>query len=99
MMETVFEIVDKSGRKIRLPRKQWTHIIVRHPYMASYLEEIKETLTKPDKISDYNFDEDVKYYYKYDKHKNFPNRYLLVAVKYLNGEGFVITTYFVSRIK
>jgi len=99
MMDYVFEAIDKNGKKIRLPRKQWTHITVKHPYMTSYLDDIKETITNPDKISDYSFDEDVKYYYRYLKHKESPNKYLLVAVKYLNGGSFVITAYFVNRIK
>ena len=46
----VFDIVDKSGRKIRLPKKSWTHITTTHREMANYLEEIKETLIRPLKI-------------------------------------------------
>ena len=60
---------------------------------------IKETLVKPDEITDYNFDEKVRYYYKYFKHIKSKNKYLLVIVKYLNGDGFVIKSYFESRIK
>jgi len=43
--------------------------------MASHLEDIKETITNPDKIADYSFDEDVEYYYKYYKDKDSPNKY------------------------
>jgi len=30
-MDKTFEIVDKTGRKIRLTRKQWSHIRQDHP--------------------------------------------------------------------
>jgi len=98
-MGPVFEAKDKTGRNIHMPQRQWSHITRKHPFMVAYEEEIKETLAKPDKIADYSFDEQVKYYYKYYKHKEGPNKYLLVVVKYLNGAGFVISAYFEKRIK
>ena len=67
--------------------------------MANYREEIKETLIEPDSITDYSLDESVRYYYKYFKHINSRNKYLLVIVKYLNGDGFVVKSYFERRIK
>ena len=67
--------------------------------MTVYLEEIKETLVKPDVITDYSIDEKVRYYHKYFKHIKSRNKYLLVIVKYLNGNGFVIKSYFESKIK
>ena len=47
-MPDIFEIIDKTGRKIRLTKKQWAHMMKRHSYMEKYLEEIKETLKAPD---------------------------------------------------
>jgi len=38
-MGIVFEVVDKTGRKIRLTKKQWKHMIKRHSYMERYLED------------------------------------------------------------
>ncbi len=93
----IFEIIDKTGRKIRLTKKQWKHIMERHSYMQKYLEEIKETIKFPDKII--NAQLNKSYYYKNYKHLKFPNRFLLVIVKYLNGEGFVITAYQTNKIK
>ena len=99
MQNTIFEVTDKTGRKIRLTRRQWHETTIKHPGMAAYLEEIKETLSKPDAIREYGIDENVRYYYKYFKHIKSKNKYLLVIVKYLNGEGFIIKSYFESRIK
>jgi|SRR3989344_2956393 len=98
-MTNVFEITDKTGRKIRLPNKQWRHIMKKHPYMEKYLEEIKETLKIPDKITEYSPDETIRYYYRRYKYVKSPNYFILVIVKYLNGEGFVITAYFTDKLK
>ena len=99
MMKHIFEIIDKTGRKIRLTKRQWWETNLKHPNMAVYLEEIKETIIKPDSITDYSFDKGVRYYYKYFKHIKSKNKYLLVIVKYLNGDGFIIKSYFERKIK
>ena len=98
-MDIVFEITDKTGRKISLTKKQWSHITKKHPQVADYQEEIKETLKNPLKITDYSLDENVRYYYKYLKHRISPKKYLLVIVKYLNGRGFIISAFFEKHIK
>ena len=59
-MDDIFEVIDKSRRKIRLTEKQWKHILKRHPDMINYLEEIKNTLINPLKITDYSEDEEVR---------------------------------------
>lgn len=59
--------------------------------MEKYLEEIKETLKSPDKL-DIQLS-DKGYYYKRYKYLKNPNCFVLVVVKYLNGDGFVITAY------
>ena len=48
-MSNVFEIIDKSGRKIILTKERWRHIRKKHPEVEE-VEEIKETIGKPDKI-------------------------------------------------
>ncbi len=49
-MGFIFEVNDKTGRKIRLTKRQWNHMIKKHSYMEKYIEEIKETLEYPDKF-------------------------------------------------
>ncbi len=66
--------------------------------MANYLEEIKQTLEKPLKITLHEKGE-LKNYYLYIKHRKYPEKYLRVIVKYLNGWGFILTAHFVSYIK
>jgi len=98
-MNWIFEIIDKSGRKIHLSSERWSHINLEHPEVAPYFEEIKETLRKPTKITIFSHDKDIRYYYSYIKSRDSPEKYLLAIVKYLNGEGFIITSYFVKNIK
>ena len=72
-MDHIFEITDKTGRKIRLTKKQWTHITSPtspHAYMTNYLEEIKETLINPDKMVNSLSDDQKVNYYKYYKKRD-----------------------------
>jgi len=95
-MTHIFEVTDKSGRRIRLPKERWKHIQVEHSRISD-LEELKKALINPLKITQSKYDpENVCYYYSYNK--NF-KRYLFVAVKYLNGDGFIITSYHMRKIQ
>src|SRR3989344_1627080 len=98
-MENVFEITDKTKRKIRLTKERWKHITSPsslHPYMTNYLEEVKQTLLNPDIIVLNKFDEKKINYCKYIKERG---EYLLVGVKYLNGKGFVTTAFMTRKVK
>ena len=97
-MNNVFEITDKTGRKIRLTGKQWKHITTKHPYMSNYLNEVNETITAPDKIIPHTKGE-LFDYYKYYKHRKDKLKFLQVVIKYLNGDGFVLSTYFVTNTR
>ena len=96
-MKVIFEITDKTGRKIRLTSKQWKHIKQDHPEVKDE-ERIKSVLKQPDKITQPYYGS-KHYYHKYFKHRKSPDKYLMIVVNYLNGEGFVVTAYYVSYIK
>lgn len=89
----VFEIKDKSGRKIRLTKTQWSHIKHKHPDVNELF--IEETLKNP--VNILLEEDDVAIYYQYFKNKK-PLPYLKTMVKYLNGDGYVITAYFVKNL-
>ncbi len=97
-MNHIFEIKDKTGRKIRLTERQLGHITEIHSEMTNYLEEIQKTIEKPLKIT---FQEkgNLHRYYTCMKHRKHPEKYLRVIVKYLNGDGFVITAHFVRNLQ
>ncbi|MBU1252026.1 MAG: hypothetical protein KJ905_03520 [Nanoarchaeota archaeon] len=96
-MDFVFVVKDKSDRNLRLTRRQWTHITTKHPMLTSYLEKLKETLNDPDKIMPHEFGR-LFDYYKYYKHQSGGAKFLKVVVKYLNGDGFILSAYFVKHI-
>ncbi len=86
-------------RRIRLTSKHWNHITSPaspHAYMTNHSNKIKETLPNPDKIIPNIYDDFKSSYYKFYKNDR---RYLRAIIRYLNGEGFVITAYFVRNIK
>ncbi|MAG02090.1 hypothetical protein CMI42_02030 [Candidatus Pacearchaeota archaeon] len=93
-MDYIFEITDKTGREVRLTKERWEHILD-HKGMEQRLEDIKKTLVNPTTITHHKHDENRRNYYLYYKEKK---RYLLVAVRYLNGEGYVSTSFITRKI-
>ena len=98
-MNIIFEVNDKTKRKLRMTDYNWHHIVKRHPEVVSQKEIIIETLEKPDKITTSLEDEETKYYYKYYKNISSPYKFMRVIAKYLNGEGFIISSHFVKAIQ
>ena len=90
----ILEIEDKTGRLIRLTKERWSHIRRDHPDVQE--QEIETTLACPIRIIPEKLDK--HFYYCYFKNKSSSAKYLRVIVKYLNGNGFVITAYFVRNI-
>ena len=74
-MARVFETKDKSGRAVYLTGERWLHIL-KHAEMSNQIEQIKDTLLYPDKITNVSYDPDVRFYYKYHKYRK---EYLFVS--------------------
>lgn len=94
-MSLIFVEKDKSGRMIHLSRERWAHI-QKHPAMSNAIERIKETLRYPDVVTKFEYDPQVRFYYRYNKERK---DYLFVSVKYLNGIGFIITSFYTDKVK
>ena len=90
----IFEIIDKTGRKIRLTKEQWKHIQKKHPNLE--INDIKIAIKNS--IVIYQIDGEIAVYYFYFKHRKEISKYLKIIVKYLNGKGYVITSYFVKNM-
>jgi len=96
-MTYLFVVKDSTGREIHLTKERWKHI-QKHPSMHNQEENIQNTITNSTTM---RYDENrinVLYFYKEFKERDASERYLLVAVKYLNGKGFVITSFFTNKI-
>ena len=94
-----FEIIDKFGRKIKLTRERiWTHISKR-PEMLGEEELIKDALKDPGEVKESKENPKAWLYYKVNPKGNNWDKYILVIVKLLNGEGFILTSFFTGIIK
>jgi len=92
----IFEVIDKKGRTIYLTPDRWTHIVTRHPELSNSIETIKQIVLQPLFIVDDNIDSQIKYYHHFFKEIKM---YLIVAVKYINRAGFVITAFYSKNRK
>ncbi len=89
----IFTVKIRDNKIIRLTTKQWKNIVYRHPEISNKLSEMENTLTFPDYKKEEN---NITKYYKYIKEED---KYMMVACKLLNGDGFVITGYITRKIQ
>ena len=95
-MTLLFEVEDRNGKLIRLTTEQWAHINKEHPDVSNW-QELRDVLIRPTAIVSSDRDPvKVKWFYRLNKKEKL---YLFVSVKYLNGEGFIITAYYTRKIK
>ncbi len=66
--------------------------------MYDSLERIKETIKNPTTIRYDNFKETINYLYREYKDMEPSERYPFISVNYLNGNGFVITSFYTNKI-
>ena len=93
-------LLDYQGRAIRFPEERWQHIISSHPEMTVMEETIAETLLTPDQIRRDVVDPvTVRLYYKWFPGTPYGDKWVKVAVKFLNGDAFVLTALSTGRIK
>src|SRR3989344_2313009 len=97
-MEIIFEVEDKIGKRVYLSKERLKHIL-KHPLMHDQMENIQKTLQDPTTIRHFEDDESVIYFYKEFKQRLPSERYLLLSVKYLNGNGFIVTSFFTNKVK
>ena len=58
------------------------------------LDRIKETILHADKTIPDMYEPGVRVYFRYYKDQR---QFLLVSVKYLNGEGYIITSFYTDK--
>lgn len=94
-MRIIFTTTDPTGRNIRLTKEQWSHI-TEHAEMSGAMERIRETVERPDTVLDSPNDEKVHYLFRHYKDVKC---FLMVAVKYINGDGFIITAFYTTQLR
>jgi hypothetical protein len=98
MSQDVIEITDYQGRSIRLTAERREHIL-EHPEMADQLARVLETLQAPESVVATAADETVHVYQRYYETTPVTSKFLLVAVKSLVADAFVLTAFFSRREK
>lgn len=94
----IFELISRLDKKIRLTEIQWAHIESKHKELRNQIQKMIVTLENPDLVY-YSPVEENYHYYKYFKETPVMEKYLLLIVKHLNDEGFIITAFFVTKIR
>lgn len=97
-MDDVTILTDHQGRDIRLTDERRQHIL-EHPEMAAQFERIVETLKTPETVVATEADESVHVYHRYYETTPVTSKFLLVAVKHLDDDAFVLTAFFSRREK
>ena len=90
--------VDYLGRSVRLTQEREAHIF-EHPEMANQMHRVQETLQKPELVVATLADETVQVYHRYYTQTPVTSKHLLVAVKQVKNDAFVLTAFFSNRRK
>lgn len=73
-------------------------MILQHDELTNQIGRMKKALTNPDFVL-YDKKEDNFHYYRYYVDTPVTEKYMLVIVKHLNKEGFIITAFFTRKVK
>ncbi len=97
MSETpiLFEVVTPLGFKVRTTRSYWDKIVFKHPDLSNRLEDIKQTLAKPQLIRRSSHDENIMLFYQH----GIKRWVVAVARKVNQAEGFLVTAYRTDAMK
>lgn len=90
----IFKITCKLGHKIMLRKERYLYMTIKHPEVKGRINGMKETLQNPEIVKESINDPKVLLYYK-----RFNKTYLVLVVKLLNRDGFIITAYEATVIK
>ncbi len=94
MADYLFTTTDPQGRTISLTENCYTfHILVEHPDLSD-VDEIEQTIKRPDYIAQDAIDDERLVYYR--TYQRSPQRWM---IKVVVGEDKIITLYRVIRLK
>ena|SRR3989344_3896762 len=94
--DLLFEVKDVLGRKIRTATDYWQKIkTLKHRELKYDIPEVKNTLTNPEEVRRSVTDSTILLYAQKQKKYDI----LIVAVKVLNGDGFLVTVYQTKEVK
>jgi hypothetical protein len=89
---------DYQSRFIRLTEEHWKHILD-HPEMEGQAGRIQETLLNPDIVIATFQDERVHAYHRFYDQTPVTRKYMIVCVKLLEEDAFIVTAFYSNRLK
>jgi len=93
--EILFETKDIFGKNVRTTKSYWQKIfLIKHKEVKASQDTIIKSLQKPDEVRRSVQDSFIRLFYK-----QLAKSFLVVVVKYLNGDGFVVTIYKTTKVK
>lgn len=91
-------LMDYRGRRIRLTQERYQHIL-EHPEMLGQEGRIRETISQPDHVVSTTADPSVHVYSRYYDSTPVTRKFLLVVVKTVEEDAYILTAFFASRQK
>ncbi len=95
-MGFLMELIDRSGRRIKLTEESWKHIAGTHPEIKDMLKDLKGAVEDPELIKRSIYNENVVLLYRYYEHI-YEGKYMCVVVGL--DEESIVTAYITDRIK
>ena len=95
----MFTFIDFKNRNIRLTDERLAHIENSHPELRNQISLMKDVLSNPDIVIESKSDNAAELFYKFYENTFVGNKFLCVAVKTINNDSFILTTYFTDTIK
>jgi hypothetical protein len=91
--------IDLWGVPIRVSEERLAHLNDEHPEMVGQESLIVETLAEPDAVVQSQSDPDVRLYHRLYSHPVVGDKYMLVVVKWLSEDSFLLTAHFTDGVK
>ncbi len=98
MVQQRWQVKDYTGRIVRLTKERWRHIL-EHPEMIRQRPRIREVLKKPQLVLTSHHDSTVHLHYRFYPRSPVGPKHLMVAVKILEEDAFIITAFFTNEVK
>jgi len=87
-----------TGYEDSVKRDPGGHIEARHKELRGQLDKMKLTLVEPDAVYHSVLEETYHYYKKFSS-TPISEKFLLLVAKHEDGEGFIITAFFVATVR
>ena len=94
----LFEVKDVFSKRIRTSKKYWQYILeTKHKEAIGLLKvnDAFKSIQKPDEV----YRTEDKYVLRFYKRNEIVKLFICTIVRYLNGDGFIITSYLTSKKK